>query len=526
MEKAVLRVKAALLSHEKVFVFGDYDVDGITASFLLIQFFRYLGLAYDYYIPNRFKDGYGFGSDYVKKIQESGCKLIIVVDSGTNSVDAVKEAGKLGIDAVILDHHTPSSSGRLPKAVAVVNPKRFDQREVPEAGIKNLCSAGVVFLFLIALRRDLRAIGFFEKFGEPDIKEFLDVVSLGTVCDAMDLRGINRACLKYVLSSNKNSSIIKLCMDHFNISKIDSPEIFSFVFGPLLNAAGRLSDPHIALDLFLAEDKAKSLKILEKLKDLNKTRKDIESQMLKEALIQIKDQNLDEKNAICVSKEDWNEGVVGIIAGKLTDKFQKPTFVITIGKDGMCRGSARSIEGVPLSEVFEAAKKRRVIEKGGGHALAGGFSLLKAKIPEFYRLIIESKHISSYNAKKSIDIDCILSAKENIPCMLKSISCLEPFGKGFKSPTFCFMRLRLLKFSETKDRKHMQLFFRGENGGDIKCIIFNVEAKADTVECIVKNRDSLFDIAAEIKPSTSFGYSVILEDIRLSEPEKGRFFKN
>lgn len=513
MDKAIERVYKSISNKENIMVLGDYDVDGITSTYLVVKYLRTIGLNPNYYIPNRFIDGYGVSENSIEVTIQNKADLVIAVDSGTNSVDEIKTAKDLGIDFVVLDHHTQTCSN-LPEAVAVVNPNRVDQKEIDFSHIKNLCAAGVVFLFLIGLQRKLRDSEFFKNIDEPNLLQFADVITLGTLCDVMDLRGINRAITRYAMTKGEFSQGITSLMNVFGIEKISSPDDLSFFIGPAINAAGRVGDPHIALNLLLEESPEISFKIAKKLVELNNTRKEMEKHLFADALYSINSLNLSQNKGICVYGESWNEGVIGIVAGKLKDKFQKPVFVISVDKNGVGKGSARSVNGIHLGKFLEKAINNGIILKGGGHALAGGFSILKDKIPEFQDFInfgIEGEFVNS------LDIDASLSALSDLNKIYKEIMRIEPFGKSIEKPKFCFKRLRIRSIKKTTSGSHLMINFSGELGkGSLKTLLFNTNSKIELVREINQNESELMDIVGTINYSEQFGSSIIIEDIRLS----------
>ncbi len=515
MDKAVERVIEAIYKKQNIMILGDYDVDGVTSTALMIKYLRLIGINPKYYIPNRFSDGYGVSQNAVSKAIENQSNLVIAVDAGTNSNAEIDIAQQQGIDFVILDHHTQVST-ELPKAVAVVNPNRNDQNEIGFSHIKNLCAAGVVFLFLIALQRKLKEIGFFTDREVPNLLDFADIVTLGTLCDVMELRGMNRAIVKYTLAHDQYSLGIRSLMSAFNIEKISSPEDLAFFIGPAINAAGRIDDPHVALNLLLEEVPERSQKIAACLIEFNKKRKSVESKLLADAMDMIAKQNLATKRGICVYGEAWNEGVIGIVAGKLKDKLQKPTFVISFGDNGVGKGSARSVSGIHLGQFLQKSNSAGITVGGGGHALAGGFSIQKDKVQDFCQFIEEKIEGEFIN---TLDIDYTLTAMSDLDAIYEEISPLEPFGKGVEKPVFCFKRVRVSNIRRSNSGGHLFLDFSGEFGnGSIRTVIFHINSKKEFVDQINKNADTLLDIAGTINYSAQYGSSIIVDDARISSP--------
>lgn len=513
MDKGVKRVIEAIKNNQQITILGDYDVDGITSTCLIVKYFRYIGLPIKFYIPNRFSDGYGISENSIEIVVQNKTDLLITVDSGINAIDEVEKVNSLGIDTIIIDHHTQTSLN-LPNAIAVINPNRIDQNEIEGSYIKNLSAAGVTFLFLIALQRELRNLDFFQNLKEPDLIKLTDIAALGTLCDVMDLRGINRALLKYTLAKKQYSKGILSLMNLFNIQKIASPEDLSFFIGPALNSAGRIGDPHIALHLLLEESQERSQEIANKLYNLNKQRKIIEKQVLADTIKIINEHNLSCNSGICVFGNDWNEGVIGIVAGKLKDKFQKPVFVITFDQNGHGKGSARSLKGIHLGEFIEKAKSNKLITQGGGHELAGGFSIERDNISEFISFINSEITGNFYN---TINIDCSISAFSSLDNIATDLSILEPFGKSMEKPIFCLKRARIKHFKKTNSGNHIIFNFTNEfDKGNIKAILFNLDSKLELVKQIENNKFELFDIVGYINYSDQFGSSLIINDLTLS----------
>ena len=513
MDLAVDRVIIAIENHQNITIIGDYDVDGITSTALVVKYLRSIEIEPKYYIPNRFSDGYGISDNAIAIAQSNNADLVIVVDSGTNSISEIAKAKQNGIDVVVLDHHSQLSD-KLPEAIAIVNPKRKDQKEIGFSYIKNLCAVGVVFMFLIALQRKLKEAGFFKNIKIPDLKNYADIVALGTICDVMELKGINRAVVKYFLSQNNCSLGIRSLMDIFNIQKISSPDDFAFFIGPAMNASGRIGDPHVALNLLLENDPQRSIKIATCLIEFNKKRKEFEKQMLAEALDLISEKNLNNNKGICVYNENWNEGIIGIVAGKLKDKVQKPIFVVALSSSGEGKGSARSNEGIHIGELLQNAIDAGIITKGGGHALAGGFSIQKDKLQDFQKFINENIKTNFIN---SINIDYTLSAMSNLDTIYNEVKQLEPFGEGIKKPLFCFKRLRILNMRKSKTGGNFLIDFSCEFGnGKLKSVIFHINTKQELLRNLNIYEDCLLDIIGTLNYSENFGSSIIIEDIRLS----------
>lgn len=444
MDKAAERVADAVLMDQKITVFGDYDVDGATSSALLRRFFRMINIDAPVYIPSRMKEGYGPNPDAMRKIREGGSSLVITVDCGTMSFDAVDAANEVGLDVVIIDHHL--ALPELPNAVAVVNPNRIDE----DYSDKTLAAVGVSFMLAIAVRSVLRKKGWFAEKGieEPDLMILLDLVALGTVCDVMPLQGLNRAFVKIglkVIASRNNIGLATLS----NIAKITiAPQAYhlGFVFGPRINAGGRVGEGMLGTTLLSTEDPIEALKIAQRLEELNEERKVVEGQVLEDAILKIESRGLHNDPVIVVDGEGWHIGILGIIASRIKERYNKPSAIVAI-HDGIGKGSARSIAGVDLGTAIASAKTDGIIIEGGGHAMAGGFTVKKDNIlllREFFKKRFESD-VADLTKVRSLPIDAVIDISAANRKMFDDISKAGPFGSGNSQPRFAVKNLYVTK---------------------------------------------------------------------------------
>lgn len=444
MDKAAERVADAVVMEQKITVFGDYDVDGATSSALLRRFFRMINIDAPVYIPSRMKEGYGPNPDAMRKIREGGSSLVITVDCGTMSFDAVDAANEVGLDVVIIDHHL--ALPELPKAVAVVNPNRIDE----DYSDKTLAAVGVSFMLAIAVRSVLRKRGWFAKKGmeEPDLMTLLDLVALGTVCDVMPLQGLNRAFVKIglkVIASRNNIGLATLS----NIAKITiAPQAYhlGFVFGPRINAGGRVGEGMLGTTLLSTEDPIEALKIAQRLEELNEERKVVEGQVLEDAIFKIESRGLHNDPVIVVDGEGWHIGILGIIASRIKERYNKPSAIVAI-HDGVGKGSARSIAGVDLGTAIASAKTDGIIIEGGGHAMAGGFTVKQDNISslrEFFKERFESD-VADLTKVRSLPIDAVIDISAANRKMFDDISKAGPFGSGNSQPRFAIKNLYVTK---------------------------------------------------------------------------------
>ena len=365
MEKSTLRTAKAINQKEKLGIFGDYDVDGATSTALLGNYFSELNLEYETYIPDRRKEGYGPSVKSFKELIDKNVKVIFTVDCGTLSFDAINFAKNNKIDVIVLDHH--QSEVKLPNAFSIVNPNRLDDK----SNLQYLCAVGVSFMFLVSLNRELRNKDWFIKndIKEPNLIEYLDLVSLGTVCDVVPLIGLNRAIVKQglkVFKSKKNLGLKTL----LDICKIEvSPSIYhlGYLLGPRINAGGRVGKCSHGANLLLNKDPKNSYKLASELDQYNKERQMLEKDLLKKILNQTTDYS--KEPVLILSGDNWHEGVIGIVAARLKDKFNKPVILISLNGN-IGKASARSIVGFDIGSVIISATQEKILLKGGGHKMA------------------------------------------------------------------------------------------------------------------------------------------------------------
>ena len=378
MDKAVSRTVESIQKRNKIGIFGDYDVDGATSSALLGNFFKSINQDVEIYIPDRKTEGYGPNKKGFEKLIVNGSKLIFTVDCGTLSFDAINYSQTKNVDVLVLDHH--QSELKLPDAYSIVNPNRFDEN----SNLKYLCAAGVCFMFLVALNKKLRDVNWFKENNliEPNLLNYLDLVSLGTVCDVVPLVGLNRAFVKQGLEviKNKTNLGLKTLKNICGIESNINTYHLGYMIGPRINAGGRVGKCSHGANLLISNNSKEIFKIASELELYNKERKILENNMLDkiEKNIQI---NLNEPT-IVLSGHNWHGGVIGIIASRLKEKYNKPTVIITV-ENGLGRASARSVLGFDIGALIIKAHQKKIVNKGGGHKMAGGFTLEEGKISEF-----------------------------------------------------------------------------------------------------------------------------------------------
>ena len=468
MEKSTERAFKSILNKEKIGVFGDYDVDGATSVALIGGYLKLLKHPYETYIPDRGKEGYGPSVFGLTKLISKNCKLIFTVDCGTLSFSPIQKL-KTKTDIIILDHH--QSDIKLPEAYSIINPNRHDDK----SNLNYLCAVGVCFMFLISLNRKLRKNNWFKKnnIKEPDLINFLDLVSLGTICDVVPLIGLNRALVKQglkVLNYKKNLGI-KTLLDICNIDADISTYHLGYVIGPRINAGGRVGKCSHGTNLLLEDDPKKIFKIASELNLYNLERKELEKNLMES--IQKKYTNLTDDPVLVLEGENWHEGVIGIIAARLKDKFNKPVIIIS-KKDKIGKASARSIQGFDIGSYIIAAVQENLLIKGGGHKMAGGFTINNSMINKFKDFIIKkyvTKNID-LSKKKTILIDSEIAPSAVNLEFYDRINTLSPFGSGNPEPIFMIKKIKKINSTIVGD-KHIKSIFVGEDGTSIKSISFN-----------------------------------------------------
>ena len=518
MEKTTKRVVSAILNKEKIGIFGDYDVDGASSTALLGNYFDKLNLDYEIYIPDRKTEGYGPTIKSFNELIKKKVKLIFTVDCGTLSFDAIDYAKKNNVDVIVLDHHQSEVS--LPKAYSVVNPNRLDDN----SNLKYLCAAGVSFMFLVSLNRLLRNINWFleQKLDEPNLIDFLDLVSLGTVCDVVPLVGLNRAIVKQglkIINLKKNLGLKTL----LDICKIETrPSIYhlGYLIGPRINAGGRVGKCSHGANLLLNKDPKNSFQLASELDHFNKERQLLEKDLLKQILNQIEFSHKDP--VIVLSGKKWHEGIIGIIAARLKDKFNKPAIIISIeGKTG--KASARSIIGFDIGSIIIAAVQKKILLKGGGHKMAGGFSIETENIDKFKDFVFKkfSQINESFIGKKPLMFDSVISPSAVNIEFYNKVNLLSPFGSGNPEPKFIIENLKTIK-GKIVGEKHVKSVLIGEDGSTIKSIAFNaVENGLDAY--LLKKNNKIFNIAGKLSLNESKGESnveFIIDDISVNKTFK------
>lgn len=470
MEQGVERIYSAIKNDEAFVVIGDYDVDGITSTALIHNYLTEIGVCnFKTYLPHRIDDGYGLTKDIITRFD---VKLIVALDNGSTAYEAIKFAHENGKELVIIDHHTMSTK---PDVLALINPHRPDEQTDQ---LKGLCSVGLVFLFIVALNRKLKQCNFFNQV--PDLKKYLDIVALGTVCDAMPLTNLNRVFVNYGIKSIHNLGILAL----LNLLNIDvdsvNEETLGYMLGPRLNAPGRLSSANESLALLTCSDSEEAAHIASELNQWNHRRQTIEAMILDSVKVD------DSKNFVCVYDDNWHVGVIGIIAGRLKERYNLPTFAISFDEEGMGHGSARSVPGTDLAEIIRQARSKGILTDGGGHKLAAGFSLHKQDIGKFVDFLDNTITLSA-QAKRITCDGCISISMIDLK-FVQDILRISPFGPLNESPKFVISEVMIaFRAVVGKSQKHISITLEDELGNTVKCMSFNsVDSKLGQI--LLSNR--------------------------------------
>lgn len=470
MDGAVDRVLQAIRAGEGIAIFGDYDVDGATSAALLLRFLTVLGVSPRLYVPDRQREGYGPNAEALKLLREEGASLVITVDCGVSAHDALEQARAVGLDSIVLDHH--AAEARLPPAVAVVNPNRWDD----DSGLGQLAAVGVTYLFLVALNRALRSNGWYEQQGHdaPDLLGLLDLVALGTVCDVVPLTGLNRAFVAQglkVLAGRRNEGLRALC-DVAGVAERPGGYHLGFLLGPRVNAGGRIGESHLGATLLSEGDPAQCRALAERLDRYNQERRAIEAEVLV-AADAISQNAGAPRDLVFAVGQDWHPGVIGIVAGRLKERYDLPTVVVTQDANGLGKGSGRSVPGVDLGAAVIAARQAGLLVNGGGHAMAAGLTVEADKVTaleSFLRARIAAR-LKEIAYRPALSIDACLSLAAAQGSLVEALDRIAPFGAGNPEPRFAFAQVKTMS-ADIVGSNHVRAIFGDESGARLRAIAF------------------------------------------------------
>ncbi len=471
MDAAAQRLADAVQAGEAVAVFGDYDVDGGSSAALLARMLRELGPEPRIYIPDRSSEGYGPKPEALRMLRDEGYRLVVCVDCGTTAFDPLDAAAQMGLEVIVVDHHT--AEPRLPAAHAVVNPNRLD--EIGTYG--QLAAVGVTFLVAVALNRTLRQRGAFTgDRREPDLRRWLDLVALGTVCDVVPLTGVNRALVARgldVLGRRRNPGIAALC----DVARLDSapgPFHLGFLLGPRINAGGRIGRSDMGARLLTTDMPGEAAQLARELDRLNTERKEMEAAVLAEAEAQVAAQGA-AAGLVFAAGSGWHPGVIGIVASRLVEKYDRPAFVVGLDADGTGKGSGRSVRGVDLGSAVIAGRQAGVLREGGGHAMAAGLTVDANKL-DAARAFLETRlgdALERSGYVPSFGFDGAVQPAAATLDLVRTLERLGPYGTGNPEPRFAVSNVRV-RWPQVVggDGKHVRCTLQGADGTRLKAIAF------------------------------------------------------
>ena len=495
MKKAAERVAFAIQNNEKIGIIGDYDVDGATSVSELVRFFRFVGVEPMVHIPSR-EEGYGPNDVAFKEFENAGAKLVLTIDCGTTAFEVLDRAAENGCDVIVIDHHEAEVT--LPKVFAVINPKRLDE-ENDYPYLEYMSAVGVGFMFLVAVNRVLRNSGFYADCKEPNLFSLLDLVALGTVCDVVPLRGLNRAyvCQGLKVLAQQQNIGLKSLMKILKFEEAPTAYHLGFVLGPRINACGRVGDATLGSKLLCSDNLIEAEQLAEKFNQFNVERKEIENYVLLDAIEQI-ESSVQDFPAVFVFGNDWHQGVIGIVAGRLRERYNVPAFVMSVEEDEV-KGSARSVSDLDLGALIMAAKERGVITSGGGHMMAAGFSLSEEQIPAFRQFVGE--YILEHHGKDIVEpvlnIDLSLSLGGLTEKLAVEFERLAPYGTSNEEPLICLQNVGV-SYSKIVGSGHVKCTLSSAFGGSVAAIAFRCADNA-IGQALLNGHGEMYDMVGQIK---------------------------
>ena len=480
MDAAVTRMTQAVQEGERIVVFGDYDVDGATSSALLLRFFRAVGGNIDVYIPDRRKEGYGPNTAALLKLKADGAAVVVTVDCGVTAFEPLAEAKRAGLDTIVIDHHMAEIT--LPEAVAVVDPNRIDD----DSPHKQMAAVGVAFLLAVGVNRRLREAGWYAGAGraEPDLRQWLDLVALGTVCDVVPLTGVNRALVRQglkVMAERRNIGLAALA-DVAGLKEVPGAYHLGFLLGPRVNAGGRVGQANLGARLLSSDDPHEVGALALRLDEFNAERRAIEREVLDQAIARVEGLYGPDRRglpaALVVESEGWHVGVIGIVASRLVERYGRPAFVIGLDGD-LGKGSGRSVRGVDLGAAVIAARQAGLLVNGGGHAMAAGLTVTREALPGLTRFLDEriAPQLGAAPTVGELGIDAALSPRAASLELVDIIERVGPFGAGNALPRFVLTSTRV-SYARTVGEGHVRCTLVGSEGGRVEAIAFRANQTA------------------------------------------------
>ena len=506
MRAGAERLVAAIVGGESIAIFGDYDVDGATAAALLLRFLSAVGTTPLLYVPDRLREGYGPNAPALWGLKRRGVRLVVTVDCGMAAHEPLRVAAEAGLDVIVVDHHLGRDG--LPPASAVINPKRLDDT----AGLDHLAAVGVAFLLAVDANRLLRQAGWYAARAEPDLRQWLDLVALGTVCDIVPLKGVNRAFVTQGLKimTRRGNPGLRAIGDVAGLTGPASARDLGFAIGPRINAGGRVGEADLGARLLATDDLEEAYRLARRLDQLNCERQAIERSVLNHAVSRLSDRT--HGPLLTVVGDGWHPGVIGIVASRLVDRFQRPAIVVGID-GGLGIGSGRSLPGLDLGSAVNAAARAGLVIKGGGHALAAGFTIEAARIEAFFSFLSERLTIDSQVEARLrlLPVDAILTLAGAAGLPAGVFAALAPFGSGHPEPRFVLPAVRLSQVRPVGD-DHLRCSL--QDGGDARlpAIAFRC---ADSMlgRALLAHTGAPLHLAGRLQANRGDGLQLIIDDV-------------
>ncbi|OAN51390.1 single-stranded-DNA-specific exonuclease RecJ [Magnetospirillum moscoviense] len=493
MDKAARRIARAVQGGEAIGIFGDYDVDGATSSALLARFLRAAGATVQVHIPDRIAEGYGPNLPALLCLKDAGVGVVVTVDCGTTAYEPLKGAAEAGLDVVVVDHHEAEPD--LPAAFAVVNPNRVDE-DSPHG---HLAAVGVTFLLVVAVNRVLKDSGWYQGRAMPDPLQWLDVVALGTVCDVVPLKGVNRALVTQglkVMAKRANVGLTALS-DIAGIRERPDAYHLGYVLGPRVNAGGRVGEAPLGHTLLACDAPLEAAEMARRLDGYNRERQEIEAAVLLEAIEQVEGRPDDGLPLLVAAGENWHPGVIGIVAGRLKERYARPACVIAL-EGGEGKGSGRSVAGLDLGAAIIAARQAGILKAGGGHAMAAGFTVARERLDDFKTFLAERLQAQlTGELVPVLELDGALDCAGCTVDLIETLKQIGPFGAGNAEPRFAVSAARIVK-ADVVGQGHVRLILVGQGGQRLKAIAFRA-ADSDMGLALLRSAGQTFHLAGTLR---------------------------
>ncbi len=514
MDVAAGRVADAIDHGEEIAIFGDYDVDGATSSALLCDLLTELGARVRVYIPDRLKEGYGPNAPALLRLAAAGVRVVITVDCGTLAFAPLAAAREVGLDVIVVDHHAAEAG--LPEAFAVINPNRLDEA----LGHGHLAAVGVAFLLAVALLRVLRGRGRFTSRPEPDLMAALDVVALGTICDVVPLKGLNRAFVRQglVVMARRGRVGLAALADVAKLTEAPGTYHLGFVLGPRVNAGGRVGESDLGVRLLTTSDALEARDLAARLDALNRERQTIEQGVLAQALAQV-EANGSPHSFILAVGEAWHPGVIGIVAARLAERFQLPAAVVGLS-EARGKGSGRSAGGFDLGAAIIAARLEGLLIDGGGHRQAAGFTVARENIDALRDFLLARAASTVTPSRAVLSIDSVVSARGATWELCQLLEQAGPFGSGHPSPCFVLADMRVVQ-ADVVGQAHVRCTLADGFGGRIRAIAFRA-VDGPLAELLLNRNGPPIHVAGALRAETWNGTRRVQFEIRDAAPSQGQ----